>query len=295
MSVLKNNVDNPTIIVKSITIPGKSKNTKENNGNKSLIVLERINPKVRANAKKMKEANKFLEASSALHRALTPTMVPEEEFVYNAEEGWTKVQAPENYFKAVNFQNLQPPNTTPFRKGAVQILEGSKLLNTKSTQKKPQDPLSEYRINCGPIKTASKTAMKKNKNKTKGNKTQSKLCFKQSLRNQDTLKAKKFLRSSSGSSRGEVGRPEDILPNPEKPFRQLPCRPPKKYSRRQIYSGRIANITDINYQKEHNLEVLLQKRLDENKDIGDDNFDSWWKLYLNQETNNDEINMAKQL
>ena len=66
------------------------------------------------------ERGKYLEASSP-YRALTPTMVPEEEFVYNAEEGWTKVQAPENYFKAVNFQNLQPPNTTPFRKGAVQI------------------------------------------------------------------------------------------------------------------------------------------------------------------------------
>ena len=101
-------------------------------------------------------------------------------------------------------------------------------------------------------------------------------------------------RSSSGSSRGDVGRPEDILPNPEKPFRQLPV-DHQKYSRRQIYSGRIANITDINYQKEHNLEVLLQKRLDENKDIGDDNFDSQKLFTPNQETNNDEINMAKQL
>lgn len=284
MSVLKNNVDNPTIIVKSISTPGKTKSTKENHGSatsshtfgkdKSEISKERIL------SLKMEEANKFLEASSALHRTLTPTLIPEEEFVYNAEEGWTKVQAPENYFKAVNFQNLQPPNTTPFQKGAVQILEGSKLLNNKKKNKKPQDPLSEYRINCGPIKTASKTARKKKKN-TKGYKAQSKLCFKQSLRNQDALKAKTILMSSSGSSSGEVERPEDVLPNPDKPFRQLPCRPPKKYSQRQIYSGRIANITDINYQKEHNLEFLLQKQLNQNNDIGDDNLDSWLKLYLN--------------
>ena len=156
----------------------------------------------------------------------------------------------------------------------------------KKSQEKTQDPLTEYRINCGPIETPSKPTTKKTK--AKGYKTESKLSFKQSVRKQDNLKSKNFLKASSCTSGGEIERPEDILPNPNKPLRQLPCRPPKRYSRRQIYSGRIANIADINCQKEHNLELLLRKHLEKKTDFGKSNIDNWWELYLNQEAYDNE-------
>ena len=290
MSVLKNNVDNPTIIVKSLSTSGKAKQTKQKYGTTNSFHTFENDEKEKLTERKlsikMKEANKFLEASSALHRTLTPTLIPEEEFVYNPEEGWTKVQAPENYFKAVNIQNLHPPNITPFQKGAIQVLEGSKLLSMKNSQENTQDPLTEYRINCGPIETPSKPTAKKTK--AKGHKTESKLSFKQSVRKQDNLKSKNFLKASSCTSGGEIERPEDILPNPNKPLRQLPCRPPKRYSRRQIYSGRIANIADINCQKEHNLELLLRKHLEKKADFGDNNINNWWELYLNQAAHENE-------
>ena len=177
MTALKNSEDNPTIIVKSI--PTRNEENQENKNTKNTkILIPSKNRKGKNDAKtqlsrerkisiQMEEANKFLAASAALHRPLTPSLIPEEEFVYHPGGGWNKVIKEENNKKAFSVYNIIAPNnnksggesnnSTPFVVGGVQALEGSKILKKPSIVVEEErsnsviDPLAEYRINCGPM------------------------------------------------------------------------------------------------------------------------------------------------
>ena len=68
-------------------------------------------------------------------------------------------------------------------------------------------------------------------------------------------------RSSSHATNYDLDKPEDVLPKNEKALHKLPCRPPsinvQRFSSRNTYSGRLSNISDINQQKQRNLDVML--------------------------------------
>ena len=93
----------------------------------------------------------------------------------------------------------------------------------------------------------------------------------------------------------KIDKPEDVLPKNEKALHKLPCRPPsinvQRFSSRNTYSGRLSNISDINQQKQRNLDVMLRDHLISNKNdnnVDNPNINNWWRVYLNQQSIEEE-------
>ena len=100
-----------------------------------------------------------------------------------------------------------------------------------------------------------------------------------------------FLNSMSKLPLKKIDKPEDVLPKNEKALHKLPCRPPsinvQRFSSRNTYSGRLSNISDINQQKQRNLDVMLRDHLISNKNennVDNPNINNWWRVYLNQQS-----------
>ena len=65
----------------------------------------------------------------------------------------------------------------------------------------------------------------------------------------------------------------------------------RRFSSRNTYSGRLSNISDINQQKQRNLDAMLRDHLISNKNennVDNPNINNWWKVYLNQQSIEEE-------
>ena len=98
----------------------------------------------------------------------------------------------------------------------------------------------------------------------------------------------------------KIDKPEDVLPKNEKALHKLPCRPPsinvQRFSSRNTYSGRLSNISDINQQKQRNLDAMLRDHLISNKNennVDNPNINNWWKVYLFNQQSIEEEKLKK--
>ena len=296
---LKTAPQDPSLLITSIPT--------ENVRGDGTVSLER--PSVAFNKRqedfKVKRSKELLAKDDALHRPLTPEIIPAAEFSVIVKADTTTKNG--DVIASVAQPHIY--DASPFAPGDVRALEGFrpgkvyKKLNASQGEDGSaflnDDPLADFRVNCGPMFVVGPP---------------SKLESGEARRHEPQKYVKKsaYEQKMSASPRLRIGksvRLEDSLPEANLPKTSLPARPPCNSAKR-FYHNSARSVYDVSskysYDKsqraatadtarqftgtesypQHVEETLRASLLEmESSAAGDHNVapPSWWKVWMNQD------------